>query len=255
MTSVAGDWALGCDAVRLAERAGFPALDDWQQEVLRALPRRLLLNCSRQVGKSLCASLLAVHQAIYETGSLAVIVAVAQRQAAETIRVCRDLYAALDRPVEANSENKLSLELSNGSRILSVPSTEATIRGLSSVGLLVLDEASRIPDALYAAVLPFLAVSNGRLALLSTPFGRRGFFYQAYVDRDQWHYVEVPASQCPRISAAFLAEQRRKTGEWFFQQEWQCQFNDSVTGAFRSSDIEAAVKEYPRWNLRQYMPS
>jgi hypothetical protein len=250
--SLLTDGAVLLDPVLLARAAGFE-LDDWQARVLRTLPRRLLLNCSRQAGKSLCASLLAVYQAIYEPGSLTVVVAVAQRQAAETIRVCRDIYAALDRPEPTEAENKLSLELANGSRILSVPSTEATIRGLSKVGLLVLDEASRIPDALYAAVLPFLAISDGRLALLSTPFGRRGFFFDAYKHKDEWYYEEVKAAACPRIDPEFLAEQRRKTGEFYYAQEWECAFNDATTGAFRSEDIDRAVKSYPTWNLRQYM--
>ncbi len=170
----------------------------------------------------------------------------------ETIRVCRTLYAALGRPVPAGSGNKLSLEMHNKSRILSIPSTEATVRGLSKVGLLVLDEASRIPDAFYGAVLPFLAVSDGALALLSTPFGKRGFFYDSYRQQKEWLYQEVPAEQCPRISRAFLAEQRKKMSELLYAQEYECQFNDSVRGAFRSADIDAAVKDYPTWNLRQY---
>ena len=76
MASVASDWVLALDAVRFAEAAGY-VLDPWQRDVLDAKPRRLLLNYSRQVGKSLCASLLAVHQAVYEEGSLAVVCAVA----------------------------------------------------------------------------------------------------------------------------------------------------------------------------------
>jgi len=124
-----------------------------------------------QTGKSFVASVLAMHQAVYQPGSLVVVCAVAQRQAVEMVRMCRDIYAALGRPVNAASENKLSLELSNGSRILSIPSSEETVRGLSGVRLLVLDEASRIPDAFYGAVMPFLATSNGTLALLSTPLG------------------------------------------------------------------------------------
>ncbi len=252
----ATDLALALNPVAMAAAAGYPALDDWQKEVLHTKPRRLLLNCSRQSGKSLVASLLCVHQALYEEGSLAVVAAVGQFQAMETIRVCRTLYAQLGRPVPAQSENKLSLELQGGSRILSIPSTEATVRGLSNVGLLVLDESSRIADAFYAAVLPFLAVSNGRLALLSTPAGRRGHFFDAFQHRDEWFYKEVKASQCSRIDPAFLAEQRRKTGEYFYTQEWECAFNDATTGAFRSDDIDAAVVEEENpWNLATYAHS
>ncbi len=134
MVDVATDWRMALDLVYFAGKAGYPDLDAWQRQTLEAKPRRLLLNCARQSGKSLLASLLAVHQAIYEPGSLVVVGAVAQRQSAETIRVCRDLYAALGRPVPAESENKLSLELDNRSRIVSIPATEATARGLSKVG-------------------------------------------------------------------------------------------------------------------------
>jgi hypothetical protein len=250
----AADLAYGLDPVLLARAAGYADLDRWQCEVLQARPRRLLLNTARQTGKSLVASILAVHQALYEPRSLAVVCAVAQRQAAEMVRTCRDLYAALGRPEPAVSENKLSLELENGSRILSIPSSEETVRGLSSVRLLVLDEASRIPDSFYGAVLPFLAVSNGSLALLSTPAGCRGFFFDAYKHRDEWFYREVPATACKRISSEFLAEQRRKTGEYFWNQEWACQFNDATSGAFRSADVDRAVRSYPTWNLSQYEP-
>ncbi len=59
-------------------------------------------------------------------------------------------------------ESQLKIELANGSRILCLPGEEATIRGFSP-NLLVIDEASRVPDDLYRAVRPMLAVSQGRL--------------------------------------------------------------------------------------------
>jgi hypothetical protein len=63
----------------------------------------------------------------------------------------------------------------------------------------------------------------------------------------------VRADECPRIAPAFLAEQRRKTGAYFYAQEWECAFNDATTGAFRSDDIDAAVQEEKNpWNLTTY---
>src|SRR5258708_31016433 len=109
MALVARDWTLALDPVRFAAAAGYPDLDSWQVQVLRARPRRLLLNCSRQVGKTLTAGLLAMHQSVYAPRSLTVVVAVAQRQSQETVRICRELYTALGRPIPAESENKLSL--------------------------------------------------------------------------------------------------------------------------------------------------
>ena len=59
------------------------------------------------------------------------------------------LYRALGRPVPADTENKLSLELANGSRIVALPGNEASIRGFSGVTLLLIDEGARVPDDLY----------------------------------------------------------------------------------------------------------
>ncbi len=105
--------------------------------------------------------------------------------------------------------------------------------------LLVIDEAAKVPAALYMSVRPMLAVSGGRLALLSTPFGTRGFFFDSYRQRDEWRYYEVPATACPRISPAFLAEERRHLGDWWFTQEYMCHFADADTAAFRREDVDA----------------
>ena len=87
-------------------------------------------------------------------------------------------YNAVGRPLPALAESALRLELANGSRVVSLPGDEGTVRGFSGVSLLVIDEASRVPDDLYRSVRPMLAVSQGRLVCLSTPFGQRGFFYE-----------------------------------------------------------------------------
>jgi hypothetical protein len=66
---LARDLALALDPVLLARRAGIDP-DPWQAEVLRSTAPRRLLNCSRQSGKSTVAAVRAVHVALYEPGSL-----------------------------------------------------------------------------------------------------------------------------------------------------------------------------------------
>ncbi len=61
--------------------------------------------------------------------------------------------------------------LENGSRIVSLPGTEGTIRSYSAVRLLLVDEASRVDDDTIAAVRPMLAVSGGQLIALSDARG------------------------------------------------------------------------------------
>ena len=124
------------------------------------------------------------------------------------------------------------------------------MRSYSGVRLLIIDEASRVPDALYAAVRPMLAVSGGRLMLLSTPFGTRGFFYEAWRSTEPWERYEIPATMCPRIPASFLEEERRTIGEFWFEQEYLCRFLDAQSQAFRREDIERAFSdEVQAWTL------
>jgi hypothetical protein len=137
----------------------------------------------------------------------------------------------------------LTLTLENGSRIVSLPGKEGIVRSYSGVALIAIDEASRVPNDLYVALRPMLAVSGGRLIALSTPFGTRGWWYEAWRGSEPWERYEVPATMCPRIPAAFLEEEQRTIGEWWFRQEYQCEFLDAETQAFRREDIDRAFNE------------
>lgn len=240
--SLATDLAAALDPVLLAKGAGFDP-DPWQAMVLRSPANRMLLNCSRQSGKSTTVALLNVHTALYVPDSLCLMLSPSLRQSGELFKKASGIYGALGRPVAAVSETALSLTLENGSRIVSLPGQEGTIRGYSGVRLLSIDEASRVPDALYKAARPMLAVSGGRLLAMSTPFGTRGWWYEAWRSEEAWERYEIPADQCPRISAEFLEEERRTIGEWWFDQEYQCRFLDAQSAAFRSEDIERAFSE------------
>src|SRR6266571_743393 len=234
----------------MAAQAGI-TLDPWQARMVQSQAQRQLLNCSRQSGKSTVTGVLAVHTAFYEPKSPVLLLSKAQRQSQELFRKCLDVYHGLGGSVdEAKAESALQLELENGSRIISLPGKEETIRSFSGVKLLIIDEASRVPDALYMAVLPMLAVSGGRTILLSTPFGTRGFFWEAWKRRAEWDYYEIPATECPRISAEFLLEEKNTMGEWWFLQEYACRFLDAQTASFRSADIEQMVdQEVGVWSL------
>src|SRR5207244_1618180 len=151
---------------------------------------------------------------------------------------------ALGRPVAVTGESALQLTLANGSRVVALPGEEATIRCYSGVRLLVIDEAARVPDVLYRSVRPMLAVSRGRLICLSTPFGKRGWFFEAWQGsaegKDRWDRVRITARQCPRIMPEFLAEERIELGERWFKQEYGCSFEDVVGAFFTSEALDAA---------------
>ena len=210
---------------------------------MRSNAPRQLYNASRQSGKSTAAGLLAVHTALYEPGSLSLLLSPTLRQSGELFKKAVAVYREAGRPVPPESETALTLTLENGSRIVSLPGQERVVRGYSAVRLLVIDEAARVPDDLYASVRPMLAVSAGRLVALSTPFGTRGWWYEAWCNGEAWERYEVPATEVPRISPAFLEEERRTLGEWWFEQEYMCRFLAAETQAFRREDIERTFEE------------
>jgi hypothetical protein len=214
--------------------------DPWQRELLTSTSQRVLLNCCRQSGKSTLVAVLALRDALLKPPALVLLLSPSQRQSAELFRRVADFYKVLGYPVPATQESILRLELANGSRIVSLPGKEQTVRSFSGVRLLAIDESARVPGDLYRAVRPMVAVSGGRLVLLSTPFGKRGFFYEAWSSSEPWQRFEVPAEQCPRISAEFLAQERRELGERHYAQEFGCSFEEAVGQVFRSDDIERA---------------
>ncbi len=210
-------------AVHLMRKLGLEP-DPWQVEVLEGGHPRLLLNCCRQAGKSTAVALLGLAQAVFVPGTKVLLVSRSHRQSIELFRIITDFFARLGQPLRVR-QNAEELLLANHSRIVSLPCREETIRGYSHVSLLIIDEAARVPDDLYRAVRPMLAVSGGRLICLSTPYGKRGFFHDAW-DRGgpDWHRIEVPAARIPRITADFLAQERRALGESWFRQEYCCSF-------------------------------
>jgi hypothetical protein len=248
---LAADLRLALDPVAFATDALGFAPDPWQARTLRSNSKRALWNVARQCGKSSTAAILSLHRALFYPSSLVLLVSPSLRQSSELFRRVTDLLAKLDARPELREDNRLSCTLANSSRIVSLPSSEATIRGFSGASLIVEDEAARVPDDLYRSVRPMLAVSGGRLILMSTPFGRRGHFFEEWTNGGEaWERVQVRASECPRISAQFLQEERASLGPWWYEAEYECRFQDAQTSAFGYDAVMGATKEeVESWKL------
>jgi hypothetical protein len=236
--------AYGMDGVLFArERLGFEP--DAQQSIVLGEPvRRGLLNCSRQWGKSTVTAAKAVHRAYTAPGSLVVVLSPSARQSGEFLRKATGFVHRLGLRVRGDGDNVLSLQLPNGSRIVGLPGVENTVRGFSAVSLMLIDEAARVKDDLYKAVRPMLAVGGGELWLMSTPSGKRGFFYEEWErGGPKWTRVAVTGAECSRIPAEFLEEEREALGERWFKQEYCCEFADADESLFDSDLIRAAFSD------------
>jgi hypothetical protein len=231
------------DAAAFAEeRLGFQP-DPWQGKVMRSPAKRVLLNCSRQAGKSTTTAIIGLHQALYYSRSLVLLVSPSLRQSRELFGKVQDFLKALDTKPRLGEDNRLSMALENGSRVVALPGDSDTIRGFSSPALIIEDEAGYVEDGLYRAIRPMLAVSGGRLILLSTPNGRRGHFFEAWESDEDWERIEVPASDCPRIDPAFLETEKAALGETWFSQEYQCRFIETADQLFRYDDIKRVMSD------------
>ncbi len=241
---IAAELRCALDPVAFArERLGFEP-DPWQAEVLRLSNKNTLLNCSRQTGKSTCTAIIGLHTAVYMPESLVLLGSPSLRQSRELFVKVTAFLRKLEPAPPLEEDNRLSLALGNGSRVVCLPGTGATVRGFSRPALVVEDESAFVEDSFYGAVRPMLAVSGGRLILLSTPYGKRGHFFEAWNSGDDaWHRVKVPATECPRIMPEFLEQERRALGDLWFRQEYMCEFADVVDAVFRMVDIERALSD------------
>ncbi len=245
---LAHDLARALDPAQWFRDVGLDA-DPWQVEALRSQSKRQLWNVHRQGGKSTTASLKALAKSTTVSESPVLVISPSQRQSAEAIRTCLSLHSRVPGLPRIISESAHRLEFENNSRIISLPSSEATVRGFAKVSLLILDEASRIEDPIVAACRPMLAVSDGDIIALSTPQGRRGFFHEWWEKGEEWERVQIPVDQCPRISKEFLAGERKALGEALYRQEYLCEFIENDQQVFPSEIIRLAfsAEVEPLW--------
>lgn len=97
-------------------------------------------------------------------------------------------------------------------------------------------------DEVYLAVRPMLATSDGALWLMSTPNGKRGFFYDTWENGGPaWMRIRAPATECARIDPHFLQEERRTRDERTFGQEYLCEFGEAERGVFGRDLLQQAL--------------
>jgi len=238
MPSVADDLIYASDPVTWGKEVlGFHP-DPWQANLLRSRSKKIILNCSRQSGKSTVCAALGLHESIYRRPSFGLVIAPTQDQSSELMLKFDEFRGAVELPSDyLSTDTKLAVRFANGNRFIARPGSEKSARSFSAVTLLLEDEASRVLDDLYNSVRPMLAVSNGRHVIMSTPFGKRGHFHKIWSEeRDLWESYEIPAEECPRITPEFLAEEQR-TNPWF-EQEYHCRFMETEDQYFSNETIK-----------------
>jgi Terminase large subunit, T4likevirus-type, N-terminal len=192
----------------------------WQEELLRAKRgASILALTARQSGKTTAAAWAMAHTAVFMPGSLSVVACPAQRQSGEAVRRVRE--SLLKSGAKLTSDNVYGLEITNGARVLALPGSDDSIRGLTVDGWIVADEAARLPNDMIAALRPMRArCPQTRFAMLSTAWSRTDPFWTAWASDDpSWIRLKATADTTP-FPAEFLEQERSALGEDVFKREY-----------------------------------
>jgi hypothetical protein len=223
-------------------------LDGWQREV-EEYQGNIALRAGRQVGKSTIIARKAAKYAIRNSKKSVMIISATERQAyllfSKVLYFLHDNYRAYikkgkDRPT------KTEIKLSNGSIIRCLPTgiDGLGIRGYT-IDLLIADEAAFIPEEVWPAITPMLATTGGKIILLSTPFGRRGYFYERFNDEDfkTWHInSEDVAEQRDEPQRTFMLDfqekEKKRLTKLQYAQEYLGEFVDELRQLFSDEVIK-----------------
>ncbi|MBO8442610.1 MAG: hypothetical protein IAC42_02460 [Spirochaetes bacterium] len=265
----------------------------WQQAVLNDKGKRKVILAARQSGKSTIVAGKIVHIARFEPGSLCIIGAPTENQAAETMhKVLSFMRADPDYPATRKCSIE-EVELENGSRIIVRTAKSDTFRGYSKPRVILLDEASRIEEEAYiSGARPMLTDNpDGELIIISTPNGQQGFFYNAFFStlgnwskylvrspyqpvlgndgmytldeytkdpkfwRQQQAEQNVHAYFSPRHKDyGFQLEQLSEMGRRQYQQEYCCDFVEAAGQVFTYDEIAGMFRNWSEEEIHAKLP-
>ena len=257
-------------------------LDPWQKRVMEH-EGNCVLRTGRQVGKSQTVAKKASKVSIEYPGTETLIIAASQRQSSHIFEKIMSYYNRIDEillekariahKAEWNRQKsrrdkisqfnmkyglfeekptKTKAALKNGSRVHCLPAGKTGVYlRCFTIDFLIGDEAAYIPEPVYVAVKPMLAVSKKLRGLgweiyLSTPFGKGGYFYDCCHDPD-FMQIHVSSEDCKRIPRDFLKKERTKLSRIEYAQEYLGEFIDEFNQLFPTALINSRMT-FIEWN-------
>jgi len=219
-------------------------LDTWQSQVIKSKSKHIAIRAGRQVGKSTVVSLKAAIYALENPKKNVLVIASVDRQAQLLFEKIVETILILDKKQIGKGRDKPTkhyMKLKNGTQIHCLPTGRSGygIRGYT-IDLLIADEAAFIPEDVWVAVIPMLATTKGNIILLSTPFGKLGYFYECFQD-DDYETWAISSEECPRISKEFLEKQKKRMTRLQYAQEFKGEFLEELQSFFKRELIESCM--------------
>jgi hypothetical protein len=217
--------------------------DPWQAELILAPERQVAALCTRRSGKTQAVAARVTARSLTTPGRKTLIFSPTEDQSKELLGYVREMNDALGCPVEVSSETESRIRWVNGSEVKAKTDRPKSSRGFTPHEV-VIDEAAQVSDLLYLSVAPMQALGKCDVLALTTPFGKMGWFYELWntpAKSRHWRTFRVTADQCPRIDRATLEMHRAVLPPQWFDQEYNCVFNNTTGVVFDRETLEACV--------------
>lgn len=220
-------------------------LDKWQEEVINTTGN-ICLRSGRQVGKSTIIGLKAAQFALSHRKKLIMVISKTERQAGLLFaKILANLVNLDEKRIITKGRKRPTkhiINLTNGSTIHCLPcgDTGFGIMGFT-IDLLIADEAAWIPEEVWNSIIPALAITKGNIWLLSTPFLKRGYYYECFND-PAFTAFHTSSEDCPRKDQVFLDRQKEVLTKTQYAQMYKGQFVDELLQFFPDGLIEQICK-------------
>jgi len=215
------------DPVRFAREVIGIEPDEWQVELLDAVAapsiRRISVRSGHGVGKSTGVAMAAIWHVLMRYPSKTVVTAPTSAQLfdacfAEMKSVAKRLKPPFNTLLEVKSD-RIELKSAPESTFISCRTSRAeqpeALAGVHSEHVLLLaDEASGVPEAVFEAASGSMSGHSATTVLTGNPTRNTGFFYDTHNRlREDWYTMHVSCIDSPRVSDDFVDDMKRRFGE------------------------------------------
>jgi len=201
--------------------------DEWQIELLDAVAapavRRVSVRSGHGVGKSTAVAMAAIWHVLMRIPSKTVVTAPTSSQLfdacfAEMKNVAKRLKPPFNNLLEIKSD-RIELKSQPEATFISCRTSRAeqpeALAGVHSENvLLIADEASGVPNAVFEAASGSMSGHNATTILTGNPTRNTGFFYDTHSRlKDDWYTMHVSCVDSPRVAEDFVDDMKKRYGE------------------------------------------
>lgn len=248
--------------VRMVREVWGATPDPWQEEVLRrygAGERRISIRSPHNPGKTCVAAWCIVHQQLTRFPQKTACTAPTGGQLFDALfSECKTWIKKLPAPLhpilEVKSdriEHKVAREQSFATFKTARPETPEALQGIHSTWvLLVIDEASGVPEAIFEAAGGSMAGEHAQTLMLGNPVRTSGIFFNSHHEaRDRWTTFHV-------CSAKAVPLEEREEDVWYSERVAQ-DFVDDMAAEYGVDSNAYRIRvlgEFPRADLDAIIP-